>query len=328
MRPLATPLGTLAAIAGVAAALVPACRRPREDAYPIRPTVSINLPRAPLGSALEVTYAWEVGADARPLPPGTQAFAHFLDSRGAVLFTDDHLPVPAPDQWSAGRTYRYRRTVFVPVIPYVGEARVVVGLYPAGGKRLALAGEDVRRRAYRAGAIEVVPQTESIFLVYKDGWHDPEVDPENPSFERTWVAQEALVSFKNPRTGVVVYLQADTCLPCFPKAPSLTVSAGTAAATFPLESSEPVLRKLRARAADLGTGEWVDLRLRTSDAFVPSRMTPPMNDDTRQLALGVYHLSVARAGDVGPLDGLEVVDLVPGAAPPVALPPAAPPPGR
>ncbi len=29
--------------------------------------------------------------------------------------------------------------------------------------------------------MELLPQTENIFLVYKEGWHNPESHPENPS---------------------------------------------------------------------------------------------------------------------------------------------------
>ena len=58
--------------------------------------------------------------------------------------------------------------------------------------------------------MELLPQTENIFLVYKEGWHNPESSPQNPSLERTWTKKDALVSFKNPKKDVVVYLEADT----------------------------------------------------------------------------------------------------------------------
>ena len=75
--------------------------------------------------------------------------------------------------------------------------------------------------------IELLPQTENIFLVYKDGWHNPEPHPENPAIERTWTKKEALVSFKNPKKDVVVYLEADTSPKFFPEPPVLTVAVGT-----------------------------------------------------------------------------------------------------
>ena len=40
--------------------------------------------------------------------------------------------------------------------------------------------------------MELLPQTENIFLVYKEGWHNPETHPENPSVERTWSKKDAL----------------------------------------------------------------------------------------------------------------------------------------
>jgi hypothetical protein len=308
MRPaLPSRLVLLAAVAG---GLVPGCGGRGADVQPVRPAVSFNRPRVPLGAAVEVRYTWEVGPGAKPIAPGHQAFVHVLDPRGRVLFTDDHEPVPPPEQWSPGRTYSYRRTVFVPVVPWVGEARVLMGLYdPRGGRRVALLGDDAGRRSYRVGAIELLPQTENIFLVFKEGWYGPEADLASPGYERTWTRQEAVVSFKNPRKDVLVYLEAETCLSCFAAPPTLTVSVGQAGATLPLGSPRTLRARMRARAEDLGPEEWVDLRLRMSEAFVPSRLVPPLNDDDRELGLDVYHLSVARVDDVGPLDGLEVTAL-------------------
>ena len=165
----------------------------------------------------------------------------------------------------------------------------------------------------------VVPGLGKVFVFRSfDVWRRPSPEPwqptaaGNPATERTWTAQEAVVSFKNPRKDVVVYLEAETCLRCFPRSPTLTVSVGPAATTLPIESREPFLRRFRARVADFGDDEWVDLRLRMSESFVPSQLTPPPNADPRRLGLFVYHLSLARVEDVSPLDGLDIEDLRPG----------------
>jgi hypothetical protein len=84
---------------------------------------------------------------------------------------------------------------------------------------------------------------------------------------------------------------------------------GSARTTLPIGSPRTLRARILARAEDLGSEEWVDLRLRMSDSFVPSRLVPPLNGDDRPLGLRVYHLSVARLEDVGPLDGLEVTQL-------------------
>jgi hypothetical protein len=307
--------------AALAATLLPACRRNTVEINPIVPAMKVSRERAPLGSALEVTYTWTTEAGAKKIPPGYQAFAHVLDSRKTVLFTDDHVPVPPPDQWEPGKTYTYTRTVYVPVTPYVGTAQLVMGLCPTEGKgeRIALKAEDIGMRAHKVGTLELLPQTENIFLVYKEGWYGNEATPENP-IERTWTKKEALVSFKNPKRDVVLYLEADTNLKAFPQPPVLTVSVGAGTGLqLPIESSDVFSKKIRFKADQLGQDEWVDLRLALSQSFVPKTMG--INQDERELGLLVYHLYVGEADKLGEAAvGPTVVD-----AGPVTLPtPAAP----
>ena len=197
--------GSFLAIALIGALALGACsRRQPAEVNPIVPSIKVNRTKAPLGSALEVTYTWTVEPGAKKLDQNYWALVHFLDNQEVMLFSDDHQPEPPPSTWEAGKTYSYTRTRFVPVYPYVGEVEVRMGLYPypGRGERPALKGEDKGFREYKVATLELLPQTENIFLVYKDGWHNPETHPENPSVERTWTKKEALVSFKNPKTDV------------------------------------------------------------------------------------------------------------------------------
>ena len=298
-----------------------ACGRHKPvEVNPIVPSIKFNRQRAPLGSALEVTYTWTLEPGAKKLDQDYRALVHFLDSHEVILFDDDHMPVPPPSTWEPGQTYSYTRTRFVPVYPYVGEVEVRMGLYPypGRGERAVLKGDDRGFREYKVATMELLPQTENIFLVYKEGWHNPETHPENPGIERTWTKKDALVSFKNPRTDVVVYLEADTCVKCFTSTPELTVSVGrNVGLRIPIEEPQVFLRKIRVRAEDLGEDEWVDLHLSMNESFVPTKLNPPLNDDDRELGLNVYHLYVADAADVGEAEG--VVDAEPlGPAPPPA----------
>ena len=316
-------LALVAALAGVV--LLPACnRRKAAEVNPIVPSIKVNRVKAPLGSALEITYTWTVEPGAKKLDQNYWALVHFLDSHGVMLFSDDHQPEPSPSSWEAGKTYSYTRTRFVPVYPYVGEVEARMGLYPhpGRGERPALKGEDRGFREYKVATIELLPQTENIFLVYKEGWHNPETHPENPSVERTWTKKDALVSFKNPRKDVIVYLEGDTCVTCFGSTPELTLSVGNnVGLRIPIQGPQVHLEKVRVKAADLGTDEWVDLRLSMNASFVPKNLTPPLNSDDRELGFNVYHLYVAEAEAAGPVEG--VVDAVP-LAPAAPAPKAAP----
>jgi len=304
--------GSFLAIAMVGALILPACnRRKPAEVNPIVPSIKVNRVKAPLGSALEVTYTWTVEPGAKKLDQNYWALVHFLDNQEVMLFSDDHQPEPPPSSWEPGKTYSYTRTRFVPVYPYVGEVEVRMGLYPypGRGERPALKGEDKGFREYKVASLELLPQTENIFLVYKEGWHNPETHPENPSVERTWTKKEALVSFKNPKQDVILYLEGDTCVKCFKTAPELTVAVGERASLrIPIEGPQVHLRKIRVKAEDLGDGEWVDLRLSMNESFVPKNLQPPLNNDDRELGFNVYHLYVADAAQAGAVEG--VVDAV------------------
>ena len=315
-------LALTAALAGVL--LLPACnRRKPAEVNPIVPSIKMNRVKVPLGSAIEVTYTWTLEPGAKKLDKDYWALVHFLDNHEVMLFSDDHLPEPPPSTWEPGKTYTYTRTRFVPVYPYVGEAEVRMGLYPhpGRGERPALKGEDRGFHEYKVASIELLPQTENIFLVYKEGWHNPETHPDNPSVERSWTKKEALVSFKNPRKDVIVYLEGDTCVKCLTKVPEITLSVGgKTGLRFTIDGPQVYLKKVRVKAEDLGAEEWVDLRIATSESFVPMNLNPPLNNDDRELGFNVYHLYVADAEQAGSPEGVvDAVALAPAAPSPTAV---------
>jgi hypothetical protein len=303
--------------AALSAVVLPGAANERQPAEinPIAPSIRLNRARVPQGSALEITYTWALEPGAKKLRQDYRTFVHFLDNRGTMLFADDHPPEPPSSTWEPGQTYSYRRTLFVPVSPYVGSVEVRMGLYPhpGPGERPALKGVHRGLREYKVSTFELLPQTENIALVYQEGWNDPETLPESPSVGRTWTRKDARVSFRNPKRNVIVYLEGDTCAACFSKPPELTLRVGrNVGLRVPIEGPEAQLKKIRVKAADLGAVEWVDLRLSMSESFVPRHLTPPLSDDDRELGFSVYHLYVAEAETVGPAPG--IVDAV-------ALPP-------
>src|SRR5438132_7006012 len=147
--------GRRALVAALAAvALVPtsnACRRRKPaEVNAIVPSFTVNRPRAPLGSAVEVTYSWNVEPSAKKLAKDYQALVHFLDSHGVMLFDDDHRPTPPTTAWEPGKSYSYTQTKFIPIYPYVGESEVRMGLY-RDRERAALKGEDAGMEEYKVG---------------------------------------------------------------------------------------------------------------------------------------------------------------------------------
>ncbi len=317
---LSAPL-FLGAVALASSGCGRACGRAKE-VNDIAVSISANRTQVPIESALEVSYTWATGPAMKKLDKNYRAMVHFLDPKGNLLFAADHVPTPPTTSWEPGKTYSYTRTVFVPTFPYIGPVDVRMGLYPEGkGERVAMKGEDSGLREYKAARFEFLDRTKNIFLVYKDGWHSPETSPDNPTLERTWTKRDALVSMKNPKKDIVIYLEADTNAKAFKQKPVLTVSVNNKTGIArPIENSEVFLEKIHVKGESLGTDEWVDLRLTMSESFVPKILG--FNNDDRELGLLVYHVYVAEADKLGDLAALGAVEAGPVTipSPPAAMP--------
>ncbi len=252
------------------------------------PSATTSRQRAPLGGPVDVTYRFQVLPDAT-IDDDYRVLVHFVDADDELMWTDDHEPPTPTSQWKAGQTIEYTRTVFVPVYPYLGQATIQVGLYdPRTGRRLRLSGRDNGQHAYAVASIELLPQSEAVFLIYGDGWHDQEVSPTNALEEWRWTRKEARVSFRNPQRGVTIYLDADGRPDVFAAPPQVSLRVGDQVVdTFSIRDTARFLRRTRVSAAALGTGEMVDLVIAVDKTFVPAEHGA---NDRRELGLRVYHL--------------------------------------
>jgi hypothetical protein len=260
------------------------------ETRPITPSVEVNKPRAPIGSPIEITYRFDVGPDAEALSKDYTVFVHFLDSHDELLFIDDHLPPEPTSSWQAGSTVKYKRDLFIPLYPYLGTASIVSGLYiPETGDRLGLNGTDNGHLAYRVGQVQLLDQKENIFLVYKEGWHQFESDPADPSLEWQWTKKEAVCSFRNPKKESLLFLEAETTAEAFEEPLEVAILIGeNEIAKFTLEDRE--LKKIPVPASALGDDDSVDLRIVNRESFVPAEKG--LGNDVRELGLRVYHLYI------------------------------------
>src|SRR5687768_7419519 len=184
------------------------CSRKEEAGTPVAtPSLAVGRERVAIGSPLKLTYKFQVAPDAR-FDGDYIVFVHILDPEGEKLWDDDHTPPVPTSQWKPGQTVEYTRTIFVPNYPYIGEATVRLGLY-SGDTRLPLSGTVASRREYVVGKLQLLPQSENIFLIYKEGWHPAEVAADNPSSEWQWTQKRATISFLNPKKDATFYLEHD-----------------------------------------------------------------------------------------------------------------------
>jgi hypothetical protein len=256
--------------------------------------VSLSRPKVALGSPVEVTYTIAVAPDASQLGQ-YRVFAHFLDADDELMWTDDHDPPTPSAEWKPGQTIEYTRSMFIPSYPYVGAAKIVAGLYtPGTNDRLKLSNEDRGDRSYKVVDFELLPQTENIFVIYKDGWHPAEVITEGAGrTEWQWTKKESTIAFRNPKRDVVLVLQLDNPVTGPNAAQNVAVTIGDQTiATIPLSSQPAQVQKFPITAAQLGTGEMVEVKFTADKTFVPALEASMKSGDPRELGARFFHVFV------------------------------------
>jgi hypothetical protein len=278
----------------LAVTLAVGCSRNAANQPPVAtPGLSITQTNVPLGSPVEATYRFAVPAGAPRIAGDYRVFVHFLDADHELMWTDDHFPPVPTSKWTPGQTVEYTRTLFVPVYPYVGEATVEIGLYPTGGgERLTMAGNDKGQRSYQVGSLKLLPQTDNIFVIFKEGWH-PAEQATDSSTEWQWTKKEALLTFRNPRRNVLLYLHVDSTPSAFAEPQAVIVRAGDLVLdTFAVSRVDAMIRKIPIAAGALGAGEMTEVKIQVDHTFVPAALPASSNRDPRELGVRVFHAFV------------------------------------
>jgi len=268
----------------IALAFAAGCRGKRETESAVAtPSVSFSRDRVPIGSAVTLTYKFVVAPNAS-FDKDYWVFMHVLDPEGEQMWTDDHQPPVPTSKWKAGDTVEYKRMIFVPNYPYIGEAIVRLGLFDfSSGRRLVLNAPEASRREYVVAKFQGQPSSENIYIVYKDGWHPAEVDSKNPQSEWTWTKKTATLSFRNPKKDSTFYLQFDARADLFNPPQQVTLRIGDqTVAQFAADSKPPVLKTFPLTAAQLGAADNVDMVIDVDKTFKPG-------SDIRELGIRVFH---------------------------------------
>jgi hypothetical protein len=269
-------------------AFVAGCGGSENNEPPVAtPSLTLDHTQVPIGSPVKLTYSFQV-ADNASFDGDYWVFVHVMDPDGERLWTEDHLPPTPTSQWKPGQKIEYTRTVFAPNYPYIGEAVIRLGLYrPDSNKRLALNAPEVSRREYRVATFELQPQSENIFLIFKEGWHPAEFAADNPAAEWQWTKKTATLSFKNPRKDAVFYLEYDARTDLFPTPQQVTIRVGEhTIGAFAADSREKKLVTFPITGAQFGSGDMAEIVIDLDKTFAPG------NGDTRDLGIRVFHAFV------------------------------------
>jgi len=271
------------------------CSSADDNAAPFAtPSVTVGTKEAAIGSPIEMKYRFVVAPDAPAITDDYWVFVHFLDTDGELMWTDDHEPPTPVRQWKPGAPVEYARTMFIPKFPYVGQTRVEVGLFsPASGERLPMTGQTRGQRSYDVANFEMKLQSDNLFVIFRDGWHETEVAGEGSGLEWQWSKKDATLSFANPRRDVEVLLRLDQPVATFPTPQRVEVRAGSDVVdAFTLPTGEIELRRIKLPAAQLGTANTVELTISVDKTFVPATVPALKSNDPRELGVRVFRAFV------------------------------------
>ena len=162
---------------------------------------------------------------------------------------------------------------------------------PTTKKRLSLSGQDAGQRAYKVGKLQLLPQTENVFTVYKEGWHGPETALDNASVEWQWTKKAGDLAFRNPKKDSLFYLDLDNPSTTFPEGQHVQVTAGRSGrrATSCCRRLKRMLHKIPLSTAQLGSEDIAELRIGVDKTFVPALLPGSTNKDPRELGVRVFH---------------------------------------
>jgi hypothetical protein len=274
--------------------LLAGCGRTQPAETPIvTPTVTLTRSDAAIGMPIEMAYRFVVAANAPAFTEDT-VFVHFLDADGELMWTDDHEPPVPTTQWKPGQTIEYSRTMFIPKFPYAGETSVVIGLYSRrSGARVSMAGQTKGQREYQVASFNLHPQTDNLYVVFKDGWHETEVAEEATGLEWQWSKKTATLAFRNPMRDVLFYFLCDQPVTVLGAPQQVELRIGpNVIDSFALPPGPRELRKVNLTAAQLGNGETVEITVALDRTFVPASTPQLKSTDSRELGIRVFRAYV------------------------------------
>jgi hypothetical protein len=176
----------------------------------------------------------------------------------------------------------------------VGDASIQLGLHSTKDqRRLTLSGEDVGQQAYKVASLQLLPQTDNLFMVFKDGWHPAEASAQDASAEWQWTKKQATLAFKNPKKDSVLYFDADS--PGSQLHPTQQVQLNMGGQTVEQLTIVPdtrELRKIKLPAALMGDEDLAELQIVVDTTFVPMTLTSGVSKDPRELGIRVFHAFV------------------------------------
>ena len=238
------------------------CSREQTAEPPVAtPSVTLNKDRAAIGSPLRITYKFEPLAERTSTATTRSSSTSWIRKGRSSGRTTTSRRCRRRSGRPGSRSSTPGRSSFRTTRTSARRSSGSVSTTPSTGKRLSLRAS--RRHPGRSTWFEklnLLPQSENIFLIYRDGWHPPEIDPNDPTSEWQWTKKNATVAFRNPKKDATFYLELDARPDLFTPPQQVTVTAGgSRSRTFAGRLKDRTLKTFPLTAAQFGDGDMAEI---------------------------------------------------------------------
>jgi hypothetical protein len=191
-----------------AALVVPGCRK-KTQVQGVDMDVAFAAAQLSDNLITEATYTVKTGGDFEKIDRDLSVFVHYWHNENMIL-QDDFIPDPPTTQWEKGRSYVFKRRIYLPKFidefdpQFKGEetVRLSVGLY----NRFDRSGKNSREVLAKKLTV-VPPPLGTPEVIYESGWYDLEVDQNDPLKQWRWTAPEARCVIDNPRRDALLVIR-------------------------------------------------------------------------------------------------------------------------
>jgi hypothetical protein len=235
----------------------------------------------------DMTYSWKTDSEFMQMGQDLNIYAHFWHKNN-LLFEDSHAPEVPVSDWEPGREYTYTRRIHIPTFidefdpDFKGEEELsmTIGFY-SPYDRTGKSKQDVLQRKLKV----FPPPLDMPEIIYEEGWHNLEINPESYLKQWRWTSQEARCIIDNPGRDALLVIKGGVNIEALPDQRIIVKIEDLILDEFiPKESYFE--KSYNVKKEMLGGGEEFFLTIATDKTFVPAKVFPQSKDE-RELGLQV-----------------------------------------
>ncbi len=235
----------------------------------------------------DMRYIWTTDSDFEKISQDYNIYVQFWHGNN-LLFQDDHFPPTPTSQWEPEKEYVYSRRIYIPSFidefdpSFKGEEtlKLDIGFYSPYDRT----GES--RREVLSKKLKVIPPPlDTPEIIYEEGWHNLEEDPQSYLKKWRWTAQEARCIIDNPHRDALLVIRGGANLEAVPgQTLSFRINDIVLDEFVPEESHFE--RSYNIKKDMLGEKEEFILTIATDKIFKPAEVLPDSADE-RELGVQI-----------------------------------------